>query len=62
MRWAMPLHNATIRIFKPLCDKTDGCTLPPMLRAETQSDDKRAFPRNRGSAEQQLRFGRGLGL
>ncbi len=35
----MPLPNATIRIFEPLCAKTDGCTLPPILRAETQSDD-----------------------
>jgi hypothetical protein len=34
-----PLPNATIRIFEPLCPKTDGCTLPPILRAETQSDD-----------------------
>jgi len=34
----MPLENATIRIFKPLCDKTEACTLSPILRAETQSD------------------------
>ena len=31
-------HSATIRFFEPVCDKTDGCTLPPILRAETQSD------------------------
>ncbi len=34
-----PLPNATIRIFEPLCPKTDGCTLPPILRAETQADN-----------------------
>jgi hypothetical protein len=39
----MPLRNATIRIFKPLCDKTEGCTLSPILRAETQSDDQGHF-------------------
>jgi hypothetical protein len=40
---AMPLQNATIRIFKPLCDKTEGCTLSPILRAETRSDDQGHF-------------------
>jgi carboxypeptidase family protein len=34
----MPLRNATIRIFEPRCATVAGCTTPPWLRAETQSD------------------------
>jgi hypothetical protein len=34
----MALPNAAIRIFKPRCASTAGCTLPPQLLAETQSD------------------------
>ena len=58
----MPLPNATIRIFEPLCAKTDGCTLPPILRAETQSDDEGHFRAIVALPSTQLRSDRGLGL
>ena len=34
-----PLANAMIRIFEPQCPKTEGCTVAPVLRAETLTDD-----------------------
>ncbi|HXU04494.1 MAG TPA: carboxypeptidase-like regulatory domain-containing protein [Polyangia bacterium] len=38
-----PLTNATIRIFEPRCATAAGCTMTPVLRAVTVSDDKGHF-------------------
>jgi hypothetical protein len=38
-----PLQNATVRIFAPRCAVAAGCTMAPLLRAETFSDEHGRF-------------------
>ena len=39
----MALQNATVRIFEPRCAAAAGCTVPPLLRAETFTDGNGRF-------------------
>jgi len=39
----MPVANALVRIFDPVCASVDQCTTPPALLAETQTDADGSF-------------------